>query len=109
MQPNDSQLPLCGVRNQVPGLIAPGLERWWRTSSSNALHMLMVRPSAMPNVADFSNLAPAHRRELKMKVNNELADLIPSCNLILHSEMREKHHGTESFLISTELIEALAK
>ncbi len=75
MQPNDGQLPLCGVRNLVPGLIAPGLEGRWRTSSSDALHMLMVRPSAMPNVADFSNLAPAHRRQLIMKVNNELADL----------------------------------
>ena len=35
--------------------------------------------------------------------------LIPTCILSLHSKMREKHHGTKSFLVISELMESNTK
>src|SRR5437867_11903677 len=38
-----------------------------------------------------------------------LPHLIPSCDLTLHSEMRENHHGTEPFFVLGEVAEGLAE
>src|SRR5712671_5625370 len=35
--------------------------------------------------------------------------LIPNCDLTLHSEMREKHHGTQPFFVISQFGECLAK
>jgi hypothetical protein len=99
VEPDDGQLAFCRISDLVPGLIAPDLEGRWGTSSGDALYMFVVRPPAIPNRADLGNLAPAHRRDFKMQVNNELADLfgkseaafscatmLRRCEEALHSE-----------------------
>jgi hypothetical protein len=35
--------------------------------------------------------------------------LIPSCDLTLHSEMGEKHHGTQPLFVLSQVAECLAK
>lgn len=76
MKPDNCQLPLCWVRDLVPGLIAPGLEGGRRARVCDTLHMFMMGASRMANIADFGNLTPTHPGSLGVQVYNELADLL---------------------------------
>ena len=75
VKPNDGQLALCWIGEQVPGLISPGLEGWRRTRSRDAFHVFMVWASRVTDVADLGNFSPGHGRHFRVQVNDELADL----------------------------------
>src|SRR6266542_3014912 len=75
MQPNDSQLALCRIGDQVPGLISSGRQGWRKTRSGDAFHVFMVWPTARADVADLGNFTPTHRGKLNVQVYDELTDL----------------------------------
>jgi len=75
MEPNNRQLALCWVGDQMPGLVAPSLEREWSAGSRDVFDAFMVRASLVPDVAHLGYLTPTHRGKLRMQVYNELSDL----------------------------------
>src|SRR6266568_7755094 len=75
MQSYCCQFALCRVSNQVPGLVAPGLEGTRRRSGRNVFDTLMIWASRVTNVAHLGNFSPGHGRKLNVQVHDELAYL----------------------------------
>src|SRR6266568_2410195 len=75
MEPNNGQLALCWIGDQVPGLVAASRKRGRKAGGNDLFDTVMGWLSPRADVAHLSDLSPTHRRKLSMQIANELTQI----------------------------------
>src|SRR5690348_4144406 len=86
MKPYHRQPSLCWVCNLLPGLIASGLNRRWRTCGEHELNCMMGGLSVKANLTDVRDFAQGHAWQFYVQIHNQLAHIwwqTPSLSLFM--------------------------
>ena len=73
MQANYGEPAFCRIRDHLPGRVTPGFEPGRGTGGNDLFNAVMGRLAACTDVTDLGHFTPAHRREFRMQIHEELA------------------------------------